>query len=68
MTHAGLLRMPEVRRLTGLSRSSIYRLEALSRFPARIRLSERAAAWRADEVSAWLESRPRAAAVETCAA
>jgi prophage regulatory protein len=59
MVRIGLLRLPEVRRLTGLSRSSIYRLEAISGFPARVRLSERATAWRADEVLAWVEARPR---------
>jgi predicted DNA-binding transcriptional regulator AlpA len=33
------LRMPEVRRLTGLSRSSLYRLCAEKRFPAPVPLS-----------------------------
>ncbi len=56
----GFLRLPEVKRLSGLSRSTIYRLEAGGTFPTRVKLSERATAWRTDEILAWLEARPRA--------
>lgn len=54
-----LLRLPDVQRLTGLSRSSIYRLEALGEFPKRVRLSERAVAWREEELVNWNEARPQ---------
>jgi prophage regulatory protein len=54
-----LIRLPQVRALTGLSRSSIYRLEKLGRFVPRIRLSERATAWRLEEIHAWIEARPQ---------
>jgi len=64
----GLLRLPEVQRLSGLSRSSIYRLEAGGDFPARVKLSERATAWRAAEVFEWLDARPRADASKPQAA
>lgn len=57
-----LIRLPEVRRLTGLSRSSIYRLEREGRFVARVRIGDRAIAWRLAEVVAWVEGRPLAAA------
>ena len=53
-----LLRLPMVLELTGLGRDSIYRLIREGRFPAQRRISERASAWRADEVTAWIESRP----------
>ena len=60
MNHAhSLLRLPDVQRLTGLSRSSIYRLEALGKFPKRVRLSERAVAWREEELVNWNEARPQ---------
>ena len=55
-----ILKQPEVSRVTGLSRSSIYRLEALGQFPLRVKLSEAASGWRSDEISAWIDSRPRA--------
>ena len=57
-THS-LLRLPDVRKVTGLSRSSIYRLEANGDFPKRVRLSERACAWRDNEVFEWMDTRPR---------
>ena len=61
MTHSrSLLRLPDVQQLTGLSRSSIYRLEGEGAFPQRVRLSERATAWKLDELTAWIDSRPRA--------
>lgn len=53
-----LLRLPEVIRLTGLGRDSIYRLIREGNFPRQRRLSERASAWRSDEVAAWIQSRP----------
>jgi prophage regulatory protein len=58
-----LIRLPEVRRLTGLSRTSIYRLEREGRFVARVRIGDRAIAWRLAEVVAWNEGRPLADAV-----
>lgn len=57
----GILRQPEVTRLTSLSKSSIYRLESIGQFPARVKLSESASGWKAEDVQAWIASRPRAA-------
>jgi prophage regulatory protein len=58
-----LIRLPDVLQLTGLSRSSVYRLEKEGRFVSRVRLGERATAWRFEEVKAWIEARPLAEAV-----
>jgi len=55
-----ILRMQDVTRLTGLSRSSVYRLESLGQFPARVKLSESASGWRAEQVQEWISSRPLA--------
>lgn len=52
-----LLRMPTVVRLTGLGRSTIYRLIAARQFPSPVRLSPRAVAWRREEVTRWSEAR-----------
>ena len=57
MNSARLLRLPDVERLTGLSRSSVYRLEAAQRFPTRVKLSERATAWRESDVNEWIAQR-----------
>jgi predicted DNA-binding transcriptional regulator AlpA len=56
-----LLRIHEVRTLTGLGRSTIYRLEAAGRFPLHLKLTEGGhsspSAWRASEVHAWVKER-----------
>ena len=52
-----LIRLPQVRQTVGLSRSEIYRLISLNRFPQSIPLGERARAWDADEVQAWVKTR-----------
>lgn len=50
-------RLPEVQKAVPLSRSRIYELIADKRFPAPVKLSERASAWDLDEISAWLDAR-----------
>ena len=50
-------RLPAVRQITGLGRTSIYRLIDAGQFPRPIPLGPRAVGWRADELSAWLEAR-----------
>ncbi len=52
-----LLRLPDVLRRVGLSRSTVYALAADGRFPAPVRLSPRTSAWRSDDVQAWIDSR-----------
>jgi predicted DNA-binding transcriptional regulator AlpA len=56
-----LLRFAEVRRRTGLSRSTIWRLERGGAFPKRIQVSVNVVAWREDEVEAWIMSKLRRA-------
>lgn len=55
-----LLRMPTVVRLTGLGRSTIYRLIAANEFPSPVRLSPRVVAWRREELDQWSEACTRA--------
>ena len=52
------LRMPTVVRLTGLGRTTIYRLIADHKFPSPVRLGPRAVAWRRSDLDRWSESRP----------
>lgn len=52
-----LLRLRQVQQIIGLSRSEIYRLISLNRFPRQIPLGERARAWDADEVHTWVQER-----------
>ena len=53
-----ILRLREVLRITGLSRSSVYRLADAGTFPARVQIAPRAVGWREEEVLRWLEDRP----------
>lgn len=48
------LSQADVLRLTGLSRSSVRRLEQAGAFPQRIRLSPRRIAWLDTEVRRWI--------------
>ena len=49
-----ILRLPEVKTRTGLSRSTIYLRVAEGRFPQPISLGARAVGWVDAEVEAWL--------------
>ncbi len=52
-----ILRLPAVKARTGLSRSSIYRLEALGDFPKRVGLGMRAVGWLSEDIDSFIESR-----------
>lgn len=52
-----ILRLPEVKQLVGLGKSSIYRMMDEGHFPRRVSLGSRAIGWRAGDVRAWLQSR-----------
>ena len=53
-----ILRLPDVCKRTGLSRSSIYDFEKRGQFPKRIRLSARAVGWVEADIETWLADRP----------
>jgi prophage regulatory protein len=57
-----LLRFPVVRERTGLSRSTIWRLERRGEFPKHYRIAPNVVAWSEQEVSDWIEERLGAAA------
>ena len=52
-----LLRLPCVIARTSLSRSTLYRRVAAGDFPRPIKLGERASAWSAAEIDAWIADR-----------
>ena len=53
-----LLKRPEVERLTGLSRASIYARIKNEAFPLPVRIGPNSVAWRADEIDAWIADLP----------
>ena len=58
--HIRLLRLPEVMQMTGLSRTTIYRLMRIHLFPDRVLIGARAVAWRETDILGWMEDRPLA--------
>ena len=51
------LRLPAVIHLTGLGRSTIYRMVAAKEFPCPVKLATRAVAWRRTDLDRWSETR-----------
>ena len=58
-----LLRFPAVRERTGLSRSTIWRLERQGAFPRHHRISANAVAWIEDDIANWIRSKVTGIAV-----
>ena len=52
-----LLRLPEVLRLTGLGRSTVYKLIKAGRFIPRRKIGHRAVGFRAGDLFGWLKAR-----------
>jgi len=53
-----ILRLPVVLNITGLSTSTLRRLERAGRFPQRRQLGVGSVGWVASEVDRWIRSRP----------
>jgi prophage regulatory protein len=52
-----ILRLAQVREVTGLGRSCIYQLQAQKEFPQRIKIGARAVGWIESEVQQWVAKR-----------
>jgi prophage regulatory protein len=52
-----LLSFHELKRMVGLSRSTVFKLESTGRFPRRRRVTDRKVAWVYEEVARWIEAR-----------
>lgn len=57
-----IVRVEEVCRLVGRSRTTLWRACRGGDFPLPFKLSARAVGWRLAEIRAWMDSRPRATA------
>jgi predicted DNA-binding transcriptional regulator AlpA len=55
-----ILRLPSVMEATGLSRTTIWRLESRGQFPARRRLGPQAIGWLLKDVEEWITTRVKA--------
>ncbi|WP_319641007.1 AlpA family transcriptional regulator [Pseudoalteromonas sp. A3] len=52
-----LIRMKEVVRMTGLSRSTLYRLQQLEEFPKAVNLGCRSVAWVRSDINDWIREK-----------
>jgi len=50
-----LLRLPQVVKLTGLSKSTIWRQERKRKFPSRRKISDHLVAWVEQEIDDWIK-------------
>ena len=56
-----ILRLTEVKEMTGLSRSTIYVEMAKSKFPKQVKLTgARSVGWHETDIVQWIETRKRA--------
>ena len=53
----GFLRLPQVKSITGLSKSSLYALIRANSFPAPVQLGPRTVAWVRSEIKQWAAER-----------
>lgn len=54
-----IIRLPEVKGITGLSKSTIYAAAKRGEFPSPISLGARAVGWLASDIDQWIASRKR---------
>jgi len=52
-----ILKLPEVTKVTGLARSTIYKLISEDLFPKQIKLTKFSSGWIKSEVDHWIEDR-----------
>ncbi len=52
-----ILRLPEVKLRTGLSRSYIYHLITQNKFPNTIKIGSRCVGWLESDINFWIESK-----------
>lgn len=57
MSEHNILRLPEVMKKTGLSRSTIYAYIDRGEFPKPIKIGLRAVGWHEHEINQWIEAR-----------
>ena len=52
-----ILKMPDVIKVTGLARSTIYKLISEDRFPKQIKLTSFSSGWLLSEIEEWVNER-----------
>lgn len=63
-----ILRPADAAAALGVSRMTLYRLEAAGKIPPRVRVTDHAVGWYADDLAAYLESRQTVRETGSCRA
>ena len=50
-----IIRLKQVKDMTGLSRTTIYRFMSINEFPKQIKLGPKSSGWLIDEVDEWIK-------------
>ena len=50
-----IIRLKQVKAMTGLSRTTIYRFMSINEFPKQIKLGPKSSGWLIDEVDVWIK-------------
>ena len=50
-----IIRLKQVKAMTGLSRTTIYRFMSINEFPKQITLGSKSSGWLIDEVDEWIK-------------
>ena len=50
-----IIRLKQVKAMTGLSRTTIYRFMSINEFPKQIKLGPKSSGWLIDEVDEWIK-------------
>lgn len=61
------VRVPAAVAMTGIPRSTLYKMEAQGEFPRKVKLGGRSVGFYLHEIEEWLASRPRVADVSKAA-
>ncbi len=56
-----IIRVREVLAMTGIGRTTLWKLCKSGDFPAPLQLSEKCIGWRVEDIESWIGSRPKAA-------
>lgn len=65
MSQQSIIRLPDVKARTGLSRSSIYSFIKAGKFPNHVSIGARAVGWVSSEIDDWIASRVNASTYKT---
>ena len=56
MTNEKMLRLPEVAKMVGIGKSTVWKWMNTRGFPKQVKLSTKVAAWKLSDIQAWIQT------------